>query len=96
MWFKKIGTAIARWWRGVSPEILHFVEVMGSAITPVLLSVASQAVVSAASQKGLSGQERFDFAVNYTQEHAQEKIIEAAINAVRIEYVNKTGKLSKY
>ena len=94
MWEKfKAGMKI--WFAGIRPELISFLKFARDLGIEILLPIAGQAVMAAAQQTGLSGKERFEFAVDHVKANAPKAAADAVLNAVRIEYTNKFGKLSR-
>jgi len=98
-WFQKAWSWIKPkakvFWETISPELQKAFEVLIQ-ITKELLPLALDAVVAAFLQEGLSGKERFEFAKKQVEIQAPKATAEAVINAVRMAYMNKTLKGSKY
>ena len=94
MW-DRIKTGFKVWFASIRPELISFLKFAINLGVEILLPIAGRAVLEAAQHKDLTGTQKFEFATEYVRANAPDAAMEAIVNAVRIEYTNKFGKLSK-
>ena len=95
MW-EKIKIKLQMMWVQIKPELYKFLKTVVKLGIDILLPLAIEAVASAMAQKGLSGKERFEFAVGEVKKKAPDAAANGVLNAVRIAYTAETGAASKY
>ena len=95
MW-NKFKQKLSLLWVQIKPELYSFIKIVVKLGIDTLLPLAIEAVTQAATQKSLSGNEKFDYATNYVKSQAPDAVVTSVLNAVRIAYANETGEASKY